>query len=124
MPDAVLAQACMDQMITALEDRGLDVKAEFPMLSVRNPSVVGEDSHGRAMSPGLSQQLLIRSYEGRGLIWCWVWPAFRSAERGAPTPPPEVEPMCDARDIESAADRVAKVVRLWDAELAGGIGDV
>jgi hypothetical protein len=124
MPDAALAQAYMDKMVAALEDRGLEVTAKFPALSVRNPSVVGEDSHGRAMSPGLSQQILIRLCEGRGLTWCWVWPAFRSAERDAPTPPPEVEPMCDAGDIEFAADRVAKVVGLWDAELAGGIGDV
>jgi hypothetical protein len=116
MTDAATAQRYLDQLTVALQARGLKAVAKMSALSVRNAAVTGQDPRGEAMTPGLSQGILIRNYEGRGLTWCWIWPALRPAERGVPTPPPEVEPICPAPDIQFAADRIANVVRLHSEE--------
>jgi hypothetical protein len=113
-------QVYLDQLVAGLNGRGLQVVAKLPELIVRNPAVSGDGPEGRAMSPGLGQKVLIRNEEGRGLTWCWVWPSLRSAERGVPTPPPEIEPMCPAEQIERAADLITNVVCLRDPELVGG----
>jgi hypothetical protein len=115
MREDALAQAYMDQLVAALTRRGLKVAAKLPALTVRNPAVAGQDPRGALLSPGLSQQILIHPYEGRGLTWCWLWPGERPAERGAPTPAPEVEPMCPAAEIERAASLIANVVSVRGA---------
>jgi hypothetical protein len=121
MPDSRDAQAYLDQLVAELESRGLHVAARLPALAVRNPAVAGTDPRGARLSPGMTQQILIRDYEGRGLTWCWVWPGPESGERGAPTPEPEIEAMCPASEIELAADRIVNVVRLRDTvDLPGG----
>ncbi|MCW2944468.1 MAG: hypothetical protein JWR24_1185, partial [Actinoallomurus sp.] len=107
MPEEALAQAYMDQLVAALEARGLEVEAKLPALTARRPGVTGTDPRGDILSPGMTQHVLIRLYEGRELTWCWVWPGPDSGERGAPTPEAEVEPMCPAADIEHAANRIA-----------------
>jgi hypothetical protein len=112
MPDA---QAYMDQLVAELKSRDLRVAAKLPALSVRNPAVPGKD---------MVQQLLLRDYADEGPTWCWVWPSMPSGERGAPTPPPTIEDLCPAADIAFAADRIAKVLALGDAEPVGGAGDV
>ena len=124
MFDAARAQVYLDQLAAELEGRGLMVAARLPALSVRNPAVAGTGPRGALLSPGMRQQVLLRDYEELGLTWCWVWPGLRPAERDAPTPPPEVEPMCPAEEIERAADLITNVVRLRDTELAGGVSDV
>jgi hypothetical protein len=110
------AQRYLRQLVAELLDRGLLVAAQLPALTVKNPAVSGQDPKG--------QQVLIRYYEGRGLFWCWVWPGLHSGERGAPTPPAEVEPMCPAGEVLRAADLITKVVRLRDGEPAGSSADV
>jgi hypothetical protein len=55
---------------------------------------------------------------GSGLTWCWVWNPLRPAERGAATPEPEIEPMCEAADITRAAYLIANVVRLREEQPA------
>jgi hypothetical protein len=118
------AQAYMGQLTAALKDRGLQVAAKLPALTVRNPAVSGSDPQGRALSPGLTQGVLIRNYKGRGLTWCWVWPGMPPAERDAPLPSPEIEPMCPAEQIERAADLINNVVRLRETQLVAGGDDV
>jgi hypothetical protein len=117
--DAASAQACVERLTAALRSRGLVVTAKSPTVSVRNASVAGEGAQGKTMSPGLGQHVLICDYGDFGLTWCWVWPGLRPAERDVPTPPPEIEPMCPAAEIERAADLITNVVRLRDSEVAG-----
>jgi hypothetical protein len=112
MSDLTTAQRYVELLAAALGARGLEVAGKLPALTVRNPAVAGQDPYGKAMTPGLSQDILLHLDESRGWTWCWVWPAFRSAERDVPTPDPEVEPICPAADIDFAADRIAGVVRL------------
>lgn len=113
------AQALMDRLVAELQERGFETAVKLPALTVRNPATRVD-----VLSPGLVQQVLLRFLEGRGFTWCWVWPGFRAAGREVPTPPPEVESMCPAEDIMRAADLITNVLRLRDAEPAGGVGDV
>jgi hypothetical protein len=125
---APLVQTYRDRLTTALADRGLVVKVlqrereghgapagkQALALVVTNPGVTGIDAVGRAMNPGLGQQIVLEEWPERGLCWCWVWPAWRPAERGMPVPEPEIEPICPADDVDFAAARIANVVRLRD----------
>lgn len=127
---APLVQMYCDRLTTALVDRGLVVKAlqrerdshgapagkQMLALAITNPGVGGIDAAGRAMSPGLGQQIVLEERPERGLCWCWVWPAWRPAERGTPTPEPEIEPICPADDVDFAAARIANVVRLREPD--------
>lgn len=114
--DDACAQAYMDQLVAELRRRELLVAAKLPVLTVKDPAVSSQDPDG--------QQALIRNHEGHGLTWCWVWPSLQPAERGALTPPPEVEPMCPADETIRAADLITNVVRLRDPQLAVSAGDV
>ena len=113
--DTTDAQPYMDQLVALLTKFGLRVAAKLPALSVKDPAVSAQDPRG--------QQVVIRNYEGLGLTWCWVWPALRAAMFGEPTPPPEVEPMCPAEEVERAARLIVNVVRLRDPHIAVGIDD-
>jgi hypothetical protein len=116
MAEETLAQTYMDQLVAALRARGLQVAAKLPALAATHPGVAGIDPRGELLSPGLTQHVLIRDYEDRGLTWCWIWPGLDSGERGAPTPEAEVEPMCPAADIEQAAAKIANVLRVGGAQ--------
>ena len=111
----LIAQRHMDQLVAKLTECGLRVAARLPALTIKNPAVSSQDPHG--------QQVVIRNYEGSGLTWCWVWPASRAAMFGEPTPPPEVEPMCPAEEVDHAARLIVNVVRLRDPQVAVGIDD-
>lgn len=113
-PTAAAAQAYLDELAAELEKRGLHVKVRTPALTAKNPAVVGTDAHGASLSPGLGQEVRLLELEDLGWTWCWVWPGMRPGERGEPEPPPEIKPMCPAGDVEFAADRICKVVRLRD----------
>jgi hypothetical protein len=53
-------------------------------------------------------------------VWWWgVWVAPKPAERGAPTPPPEYEPLCPADDIEQATRRITTVLGLRNGDTTG-----
>ena len=110
------AQAYMDKLVAELRARGLEVAAKLPAMTVRNPMASSTDPRGRALFPGLTQQVLIRWVRESGLMWCWVWRGFRPVERDASESEPEVEPMCHAKDIERAAELIANVVRLRDSK--------
>jgi hypothetical protein len=99
------AQTYVDRLVAELRERGLRVSVKLPDVTVKDPGLSGQDRHG--------QQIRIQEEKGgAGLTWWWVWPAPRPALRGEPTPPPELEPLCPAENIDTAADRITKVVRL------------
>jgi hypothetical protein len=50
------------------------------------------------------------------LWWCWVWAAPKPAERGAPTPAPEYQPLSPADDIEQATAKIVNVLRIGGAQ--------
>ena len=72
---------------------------------VRNPA--GEpdpdDRLGRVLAPGLEQEVLCRP-RGGVLWWWWVW---SGATRSSPQ---ELEPLCPAADVVTAARRIARVL--------------
>jgi hypothetical protein len=102
----------VDELTTELEKLGLQVTVRLPTLTVRNPAAGGTDALGIMMSPGMTQDVRILDTEGRGLGWYWIWPGLRPGERGVPDPQPDIEFMCAADDIEFAAERISKVVRV------------
>jgi hypothetical protein len=56
-------------------------------------------------------------------LWWWVWAAPKLAERGAPTPAPEYEPLCPADDIEQAARRITTVLGVREDDTTGEPSD-
>jgi hypothetical protein len=100
----------MDRLVAELRERGLHVAAKLPVLAVMKPAVSGQDPQ--------VQQVLIRNCECHGFTWYWVRPGRRPALLGEPMPPPQVEPMCPAEEIRTAADRISNVVGLCSPELA------
>lgn len=124
MLDSRLAESYLNRLKAALWERGLEAGIRTPALTAKNPAIKGQGSIGAVMCPGLSQKVMIRDLEGRGLTWCWVWNPLRPAERGAATPEPEIEPMCEAADIAQAAYLIANVVRLRDEHSAADGDDV
>lgn len=119
-PDAVAEAEAYKKRVTAeLTSRGLKVTERAATLVVTNPGVGGTGALGRAMSPGLGQEIALRERPGLGLWWWWVWPGVRPGERGVPQPPPEYEPICPGEETGFVADRVTNVVRLrHDDDLA------
>lgn len=101
---ALHVQAYVDRLVSELRERGLLASVELPSVTVKDPGLSGQDPQG--------QQVCIQEREGAGLTWWWVWPALRPALCGEPTPPPDLEPLCPAEGIDTAADRITKVVRL------------
>jgi len=73
------------------------------MVEVRNPRGSAGDPLGRAMSPGMRQQIALGDRDGI-LWWFWVWSG------PARDTPPEFEPICVAADVEQVATRLAKVL--------------
>lgn len=43
-------------------------------------------------------------------MWCWIWHRPHPAERDAPVPEPEIEPICPASDVDKAARLITKIV--------------
>lgn len=86
----------------------------------KNPAVIGTDARGTLLSPGLAQKVELRELEGRGVWWWWwVWAAPKPAERGAPIPAPEYEPLCAAGHIAEAARRITTVLGVRDGDGTG-----
>lgn len=63
------------------------------------------------MNPGLRQDVMLQQAPDGGLVWCWVWEPQRPDKHGAAVPPPDIEPLCPADDIDEAARRIAAVLR-------------
>jgi hypothetical protein len=116
MADAM--QTYMDRLAAALNARSLRVAIRGTALTAANPAVRTDDPQGKAMTPGLSQSVLLRP-TGQGMAWYWVWPTPPPAGRpepGAPEPEPTIELLCPAGDVERAARLIANVVSLRNEE--------
>jgi hypothetical protein len=77
------------------------------MVSARNGAAdpPSGDSLARAMSAGLIQPVMCGPREGdRELWWFWVW---SGPTRDAP---PDYEALCPADQIETAAEKIARVL--------------
>jgi hypothetical protein len=114
--DPTLSQTYLDRLQKALWERGLEVGVRTPALVAKNPSVVGTDAQGSLLCPGLAQKVELRELAGQDLWWCWVWAAPKPAERGAPTPAPEYQPLSPADDIEQATAKIVNVLRIGGAQ--------
>lgn len=106
----VSARKYIDSLSSALHQRNLKMVVRGSVVTVTNLAVRVDHSLGRAMNPGLSQDVLLRKTDD-GLMWCWVWEPPRTGDRDAPIPDPEIEPFSMADDIERVAEKVARVVR-------------
>ncbi|MUN41251.1 hypothetical protein [Actinomadura litoris] len=71
------------------------------------------DGPGELRGPALWQEVRTGRRADGGLWWFWVWP-------GAYGEPPELEPLCPAEDVVTAADRLAKVLAVPFAEASPG----
>jgi hypothetical protein len=111
MVDPALSQTYLDRLQKALNERGLETDICAPALVAKNPAVIGTDARGSLLSPGLAQKVELRELEGHGVWWCWIWAAPKPAERGAPTPAPEYQPLSPADHIEQAAAKIVNVLR-------------
>jgi hypothetical protein len=95
-------------LVAALRQRGLVAEGHPTEWAVRarHPAAEagGGDPRGRALSPGLRQEVRCRRGADGGWWWYWVWSgATRHSE-------PELEPLCPLSAVETAADRIARVL--------------
>lgn len=93
-------------LVEALEVRGLVAGMwEHGAVRARNPAGEPDPGErlGRALTPGLRQEVLCRPRDGV-LWWLWVW---SGATRSSPQ---ELEPLCPVTDVVTAADRIARVL--------------
>lgn len=111
MDEVTSVEAYLERLAAALRDRDLRVAMNGALLRASNLAAGADDPRGQAMNPGLSQDVMLRQVPDRGLVWCWVWEALRPTVYGAAMPPPDVEPLCPADDIDEAARRIAAVIR-------------
>jgi hypothetical protein len=123
MVDSRLAKSYLERLQKALGEHGLQAGISTPALVARNPAVVAMDARGSLLCPGLAQKVELCELEGSGLWWCWVWAAPKPAERGAPTPAPEYQPLCVAGDIEQAVRRITTVLGVRDGNTTGEPSD-
>jgi hypothetical protein len=93
-------------LIAELERRGLVGKAwGHGAVRVYNPAGEpdGGDPLGRALGPGMRQEVLCRRRDGV-LWWWWAWSGPTR------TSPPELEPLCPVADAVTAVERIARVL--------------
>lgn len=114
----------LDQLADELRDRGLKVTVKVPALTSANSAATNWDGLSDPVSPRLCQSVQLRNSEDSGLTWYWEFAALPPAVRDVSMPPPDVEPMNEAKDIIGAADRVEKVVRLKGETTGRGACDV
>ena len=114
MTDSAAHESYLERLQERLWELGLEAGIHAPVLVAKNSAVAGTNAQGTLMCPGLIQQVELCELSDRGLWWCWIWSPLRPAVRGAPTPPPEREPLCPADDIEDAAHRIAAVLALHE----------
>lgn len=114
MGDATPTGEYLARLRDALRLCGLEAECEESSLVAKNPVLVSMTPHGAMLSPGLTQKVEINEVQGKGLWWCWFWPADRPSERGAKASVPEHEPMCPAENINEATRRIVAVLRLND----------
>lgn len=103
-----LVRERLGELAAALTARGLGVRVDERggRITARNAAAETDDPRGRAMNPGLSQDVVLSVHDDESLHWYWAW---TGARRGAPA---EYEYLCPAEEIETAAAKVAAVLRL------------
>ncbi|MEV5708557.1 hypothetical protein [Actinoallomurus sp. NPDC052274] len=97
--DTQIIKARLDELAAALIESGLTVRVGAAALMAWNPA-----------ASRLSQYVALCGHADRSIHWYWCW---TGPTRDAPL---ETEYMCAAEDIAHAADLVAKVLRIGDAE--------
>jgi hypothetical protein len=103
-------------LAAVLTDHGFTVRVNANVLAVANPAASeGCDPRGRHLSPGLSQRVLLQ-HTAQGPWWFWGWEPLRAVEPMSAPPAPEIEPLGPADDIDDAARKICKVLRLAEPE--------
>ncbi|GAA0333001.1 hypothetical protein NE235_13320 [Actinoallomurus spadix] len=104
----------LNQLTAALVDRGLVAEVfGARMVWAKNPAAdpPSGEPQAAAMSPGLRQAVVCQhDQHSGGLAWYWLW---SGTTRDAP---PEAEYLCPAEDVNQAADRITRVLRLDRAD--------
>ncbi|MFC5752177.1 hypothetical protein [Actinomadura rugatobispora] len=106
-------------LVAALEGRGLVAEAwGHGVVRARNPAgdPDTDDPRGQALSPRLQQEVVCRPLGG-SLWWLWAW---SGAERNSPA---ELEPLCPVSEVETAAERIARVLAVPFVEGTDGAAD-
>src|SRR5690242_15010039 len=95
----------LDLLAGVLRASGLVVAVGETGLVARNTrEAAGATAVGKAMNPGLRQEIVCQRDASDELWWFWAW---AGATRGAP---PELEPLCQAEKVMAAAERIAHVL--------------
>ncbi|GLW67288.1 hypothetical protein Arub01_55310 [Actinomadura rubrobrunea] len=85
---------------------------------VWNPAGEPDGGNPRGLvSPGLRQEVRCRRNPDDDALW-WYW-AWAGPTRQSP---PDLEPLCPAVAVETAADRIAKVLAVHSGDAAGRDG--
>jgi hypothetical protein len=104
----------LDSLAAALKKLGLEVVCEnINSLVVSNPALDGDESAAYSVSPGLKQEVACLRHSARDnkLWWFWVWPGITKAS------PPDLEPLCPAASINTAAVAIARVLAVLPSKL-------
>lgn len=104
----------LDSLAAALKKIGLQVVSEnINSLMVSNPALDGDGPAGYSVSPGLKQEVACLPNPGSDnrLWWFWVWPGITKAA------PPDLEPLCPAGSINTAAVAIARVLAVLPSKL-------
>lgn len=107
------SDAYLERLQKALCERGLTVRVCGFVVTVANPAVRSQNPTGARLSAGFGQKVLLGDL-GDGLSWYWIWPQLRSPVPTAERQAPEIEFICNAHEIDHAAQLIGKVVRLRD----------
>lgn len=98
----------VNALVAALGERGLAAEAVGASM-VRAANRAADPPPGApGIGPGLWQTVTCRPGEDGRLAWWWMW---AGPTRDAP---PEYELLGPADDVRTAADRIARVLRLRD----------
>jgi len=108
-PDVTTLVVALAEVLTA---RGFTVSVRAStgdVLSARNRAADARTGNplGVVLSPGLVQTVACRPHADGGLWWHWVW---LERENDAP----EYEPLCPAAEVETAAERIGRVLAVGD----------
>lgn len=98
------------RLSAALVSRGFKTKVDEhrPLIVAKNPAVMPEDDPiARALAPGLAQTVALGTMNGTP-GWYWQW---SGETRGAS---PEYQLLAPLDEIDGAAEKIARVLRLVD----------